>query len=71
MRRGVNVRDTSERRAVCSGGSMKIMDPVLATWSPIISSTVPWLEMNVPGSFDAASTSAYRLSAQKSWTSLR
>jgi hypothetical protein len=37
----------------------------------MISSTVPWLETKVAGSFDAASTSAYRLRAQKSCRSFR
>ncbi len=41
MRRGVNARDTSVRRRVWSGGSMKIIWPVSNACGPMSSSTVP------------------------------
>ena len=58
MRLGVKARETRDRSSVCSGGSMKIIEPEEDMSRPMISSTVPWLEMKVEGSFDAASTSA-------------
>src|SRR5690349_753828 len=69
--RGVNARDTSDRMAVCSGGSMKMIWPVPLMSDPIISSTVPRAELNVVVSRCAFSTSSNRLSAQKSYRSLR
>ena len=72
MRRGVKARDTSVRSRVWSGGSRKIICPAAASdRGDIISSTVPWAELNVFGSRWAASTSSYRLRAQKSKRSLR
>ena len=50
---------------------MKIIIEPGTRSSPIISSTVPWAELNVAGSRWAASTSSYRLRAQKSKRSLR
>ena len=44
-RRGVKARDTSARRRVCSGGSMKIISPVSRGSSVISSSTVPCAEL--------------------------
>ncbi len=71
IRRGVNARDTRERIRVCWGGSMKIIIIRSSMPSPIISNTVPWAEENRFGSRLAVSTSANRLSAQKSYRSLR
>jgi hypothetical protein len=73
MRRGVNARLTSLRMIVCRGGSMKMISSCCQgpRSSPIISSTVPWAELNVSASIDASYTSSNRLSAQKSYSSLR
>jgi hypothetical protein len=55
--RGVNARETSWRSSVCSGGSRKMIWPVELRSCPIISSTVPFAELNVAGSRWAVSTS--------------
>ena len=58
IRRGVNAPDTSDCSRVCSGGSWKIIIPLGTGSAVIISSTVPWLDRNVPGSRWAPSTSS-------------
>ncbi len=66
-RRGVSARDTMARRLVCAGGSRKIIIPVSARSGPMRSSTVPRAELNTAVSRCAASMSAKRLRAQKSY----
>ena len=63
MRRGVKAFETRRRSRVWSGGSTKIINSLPWVSAVIISSTVPWAELNVPGLRCAASTSANRLSA--------
>ena len=59
-------RDTSERSRCAREDPAKIIIPLGTVSAVIISRTVPWPEQERPGSRCAASTSAYRLSAQKS-----
>jgi hypothetical protein len=70
MRRGVNARDTSLRSIVCLGGSSQMIIPVSTGVGDIVSSVVPWFELNVSASRFAASTSWNRESAKKSSRSL-
>ena len=69
-RRPVNARETSLRRIVCFGGSSQMIMPVSNGSTDMISTVVPWAELNVSGSLCAISMSRKRLRTQKSWRSL-
>ncbi len=69
-RRGVNARDTSFRSIVCFGGSSQMIIPVSTGTGDMVSSVVPWFELNVSASRFAASMSWKRESAKKSSRSL-
>ena len=63
-RRGVKMRLTSLRMAVCSGGSSTIS--VCSVWfGPRDSRAMPSVDVYVTGSRNACWTSSYLLSAQK------
>ena len=49
-RRVVNARDTSLRSIVCFGGSSQMIIPVLTGSGDMVSSVVPWFELNVAAS---------------------
>ena len=67
IRRGVNTRDIRPRSIVWVGGSENIMTPPGMSNSDWTSSRMSLRELeNVSQSISAASTSAYRESAQKS-----
>ena len=69
-RRVVNARDTSLRSIVCFGGSSQMIIPVVTGSGDMVSSVVPWFELNVSASRCAASMSWNRESAKKSSRSL-
>ena len=69
---GVNTRDMRPRCASCAGGSsIRIIPDGTSIPDMMISSVEPFPERKVSQSTNPRSTSPYRVSAQKSYLSLR